>query len=166
MRFDELREVADHQKQHEDLRFAQRPVEVHVLRVDIVVPCPIVLPAGDGEGGAHHGPVTLEAPTGRAPEESEYFHLGDGGTYDNTAIDTLEEIVLRRRTRQPATLKRALILSLDSRQLEDPEYLVGIRNFWLIYHGGQIPHIAQKRGKAYHDIVWTRLRQKLRAELN
>jgi hypothetical protein len=111
------------------------------------------------------GPVSIEVPSACDGGSPEYWHLGDGGIFDNSGVDTLEEIVLWQRHDNRKKLKRALILSLDSGKRADPGRLKLIKNFWLyLQHPGLMFDIASRRGQAYHDLVWERLRNDLAGE--
>lgn len=105
------------------------------------------------------GPVSIEVPSTCDGGEPEYWHLGDGGIFDNSGVDTLEEVILREQLDGAGKLKRALILSVHSGMSAKPEELKRIRNFWLyLQHSGLIFDIASQRGQAYHDLLWERLK--------
>jgi hypothetical protein len=105
------------------------------------------------------GPVTIEVPSSCDGGSPEFWHLGDGGIFDNSGVDTLEEVVQWQRGDGRKQLKRALILSLDSGKRADPKALKLIKNMWLyLQHPGLMFDIASRRGQAYHDLVWERLR--------
>jgi hypothetical protein len=111
------------------------------------------------------GPVSIEVPSECTGGGPEWWHLGDGGIFDNTGVDTLEEIVLWQRADERKKLRRALILSLDSGKLADPEELKKIDNMWLyIQHPSLMFDIAARRGQAYHDLLWQRLRNDFASE--
>jgi hypothetical protein len=105
------------------------------------------------------GPVSIEVPSDCDGGTPEYWHLGDGGIFDNSGVDTLEEIVLWQRHDDRKKLERALILSLDSGKGAEPEKMKLIKNMWLyLQHPGLMFDIASRRGQAYHDLLWERLR--------
>ncbi len=111
------------------------------------------------------GPVTIEMPSTCEGGSPEWWHLGDGGIFDNSGVDTLEEVVLWQRDDERKKLRRALILSLDSGKRADPSRLRLIKNMWLyMQHPGLMFDIASRRGQAYHDLVWERLRDDFASE--
>jgi hypothetical protein len=111
------------------------------------------------------GPVSFEVPATCQGGEPEFWHLGDGGIFDNSGVDTLEEVVLRNHPGRNGTLERTLILSVHSGMKAKPEELRRIRNFWLyLQHPGLMFDIAAQRGQAYHDLVWERMEHDLAAE--
>jgi predicted acylesterase/phospholipase RssA len=110
------------------------------------------------------GPITLEVPTGCGDGETEYLHLTDGGVFDNSGLDTLEEVVLHERASSAGRLRRVLLVSLDARLVESRDELTRIRDYWTTYHPGGILAISQRRGHAYHDRVWDRVEGQMREE--
>jgi predicted acylesterase/phospholipase RssA len=111
------------------------------------------------------GPVSIEVPSTCEGGSPEWWHLGDGGIFDNSGVDTLEEVVLWQRHDDRKKLKRALILSLDSGKRVDPGKNTRIKNMWLyLQHPGLMFDIASRRGQAYHDLVWERLRNDFASE--
>jgi hypothetical protein len=111
------------------------------------------------------GPVSFEVPETCQGGEPEYWHLGDGGIFDNSGVDTLEEVILRNHPGRNGKLERTLILSVHSGMKAKPEELRRIRNFWLyLQHPGLMFDIAARRGQAYHDLVWERMEHDLAAE--
>lgn len=84
---------------------------------------------------------------------SEYWHLGDGGMLDNTGVETLEQVVLRK-LQDRKTPGRALILALDGGLRADEEQFTGIRNFHVAGHPDSVFDMPSRRAEAYHGVVW------------
>lgn len=110
------------------------------------------------------GPITLEVPTGCTDGPVEYLHLTDGGVFENSGLDTLEEVVLHERASSGGRLRRVLLISLDAGLVEARESLTQISDFWLTYHAGSVLTISQRRGHDYHDMVWDRIAGQMREE--
>jgi len=110
------------------------------------------------------GPITLEVPTGCTDGEVEYLHLTDGGVFDNSGIDALEEVVLQERASGGGRLRRVLLISLDAGLEESRESLTQIEDFWLSFHPGSVLTISQRRGQEYHDMVWDRVAGQMREQ--
>lgn len=98
------------------------------------------------------GPVTLRL-------GSTYWHLGDGGLFDNTGIETLEHLMFNKLARQDST-GSALILALDSARQVGEEELAREKDFWLSSHPDLVVDIPMGRAEAYHQAVWQELREK------
>jgi predicted acylesterase/phospholipase RssA len=86
----------------------------------------------------------------------KYWHLGDGGMLDNTGVDTLEQVVLRKLQDRDAP-GRALILALDGGLRQDDEKFTGMRNFHIAGHPDSVFVIPSRRAEAYHGVVWQAL---------
>ena len=111
------------------------------------------------------GPVTLKVPTSCDGGRPEYWHLGDGGLFDNTGVDTLEEIILREHRVVPRSLERALIISIDSGMKGDAQELRDESNLWVLtFHPGLITEAFNKRAQSYHNLLWDKLRSDLSDE--
>jgi predicted acylesterase/phospholipase RssA len=104
------------------------------------------------------GPVTIAVPSACTGGQTQYWHLGDGGTYENSGVDSLEEVILHEHRALPKTLDRALIVAIDAGMKEDESKLMDIKNFWLLrYHPGLITESFNNRAQGYHDLLWKRL---------
>ncbi len=112
-------------------------------------PCPVRLAAavaGSASFPPLVGPISFQV-----DEEERYFHMGDGGLYDNTGIESLLFVVVKQLQEQKA--RRALIIALDSSY----PFSVGERRLsqrvepWklLTYDMSRIPGIMEERASAY-----------------
>jgi hypothetical protein len=96
------------------------------------------------------GPVSIQ-------DGSTYWHLVDGGVFDNTGAANLVQVVLGQLARRDSPGK-ALILVLDSGMgPEDPEELTSIKNFHVYGHPQGVWTIPGRRADAYHELVWQAL---------
>lgn len=86
----------------------------------------------------------------------KYWHLGDGGMLDNTGVDTMEQVVLRKLQDREAP-GRALILALDGGLRRDEEKFTGVRNFHVVGHPDAVFDMPGRRAEAYHGVVWKTL---------
>jgi hypothetical protein len=112
-------------------------------------PCPLIV-AGAVTGSASFppvvGPITLSV-----GEEKQYWHIGDGGLYENTGTETLLFVILKQLQAKKA--RRALIISFDSSY----PFSVGFRKLslrsepWTLfsYDVSRIPGIMEQRATAY-----------------
>jgi hypothetical protein len=112
-------------------------------------PCPVLL-AGGVAGSASFpplvGPISFQV-----GEEKRYWHIGDGGLYDNTGIESLLFVFLKQLQEHKA--RRALIIAFDS----SFPFSVGERRLsqrvepWklLTYDFSRIPGIMEERASAY-----------------
>ena len=108
------------------------------------------------------GPVTYEVPSTCVESDMEYWHLGDGGLFDNSGVDTLEEVVLREHNSGSGSLDRALIISVFAGQHNDEDELRDISNFWLIKsHTTRVVGAYDRRAQGYHDLLWEKLQGEL-----
>ena len=96
------------------------------------------------------GPVSIQV-------DERYWHLGDGGLYDNTGIETLEQLFAQLRG--PGSPAGAdLILSFDSISYADEEELSRDRKFGVSRHAEFIVDIPTARAEAYRDAAWRAIR--------
>jgi len=100
------------------------------------------------------GPVTIQL-------ETTYWHLGDGGMFDNTGIETLEQVVLRKMQVQQ-TPQNAVILALDSGFKTDWETLARTRKLRVQNHPNVIIDIPTARAEAYREVVLRSLQDERR----
>ena len=110
------------------------------------------------------GPVSIQAPSACDGGEPEWWHLGDGGTIENSGVDSLEEVVLRRLTDTGPPLKKALILSVDAGANLDPDELKRRKNFKMYSTPSLVNLVvisARERGQAFHDMFWDELSDEL-----
>jgi len=112
-------------------------------------PCPVRLAGGVAASASFPplvGPITFQV-----GEEKRYFHVGDGGLYDNTGIESLLFVFLKQLQAHKA--RRALIIAFDS----SFPFSVGERRLslrvepWklLTYDFSRIPGIMEERASAY-----------------
>jgi predicted acylesterase/phospholipase RssA len=125
------------------------------LRMD---PCAIPV-AGVVAGSASFpplvGPITFHV-----AEEETYWHLGDGGLYENAGVETLFAVFLKKLQEQRA--RRALIFAVDSSYpFSVAERLLARRSepFSLFtYDFSRIPGIMEQRAYAYNHLFFRMLR--------
>jgi predicted acylesterase/phospholipase RssA len=111
------------------------------------------------------GPVCFQVPSTCRDGEPNWWHLGDGGVIDNSGVDTLEEIVLRAVDDGEGRLSNALIIGLDSGREISPERMHMNSNLRLWTRDpGRVVDVSIPRGRAYHDLVWDRVKRGLAAE--
>jgi hypothetical protein len=84
-----------------------RPMTAPEIHVD---PCPFLL-AGAAAASASFAPF-IGPTTIRVGEAEEYWHVGDGGLYENSGIESL--LLLYLKQLQARHAKRALIIAFDS----------------------------------------------------
>jgi hypothetical protein len=112
-------------------------------------PCPVRLAAGVAGSASFPplvGPISFQV-----GEEKRYWHIGDGGLYDNTGIESLLFVFLKQLQEHKA--RRALIIAFDS----SFPFSVGERRLslrvepWklLTYDFSRIPGIMEERASAY-----------------
>jgi hypothetical protein len=100
------------------------------------------------------GPVTIQL-------DSTYLHLGDGGLFDNSGTETLEQVILRKLQIQdgPGT---AVVFAFDSGFKTDKEELAHNRKLRVNNHPNLLVDIPTARAEAYRQVV----RRALGDELN
>jgi len=91
------------------------------------------------------GPVTVEL-------DSTYLHLGDGGLFDNSGTETLEQVILRKLQIQdgPGT---AVIFAFDSGFKTDQEELAHTRKLRVNKHPNLLVDVPTARAEAYRQVV-------------
>ena len=91
------------------------------------------------------GPVTIQL-------DSTYLHLGDGGLFDNSGTETLDQVLLRRLQIQdmPGT---AVIFSFDSGFKTDQDELAHNRKLRVNSHPNLLVDIPTARAEAYRQVV-------------
>ena len=100
------------------------------------------------------GPISF-----RVGEEERYWHVGDGGLYENSGIESLLFVFLKQLQEQKA--RRALIIAFDS----SFPFSVGERRLslrvepWrlLTYDFSRIPAIMEERATAYQSLFFRSL---------
>jgi predicted acylesterase/phospholipase RssA len=111
------------------------------------------------------GPVCFQVPSSCHGGDPNWWHLGDGGIIDNSGVDTLEEIVLRELEDGEGRLAKAWIISLDSGRMIEPERMQLNSNLRIWTRDpGRVVDVSIPRGRAYHDLVWDRLKRGLAAD--
>lgn len=117
-------------------------------------PCTLYL-AGAVTGSASFpplvGPITLHV-----GEEEQYWHVGDGGLYENSGIESLLFAFLKQL--QAGKSRRALIIAFDSSY----PFSVGYRKLtqrakpWTLgsYEVSRIPGIMEQRATAYSALFF------------
>jgi predicted acylesterase/phospholipase RssA len=91
------------------------------------------------------GPVTIQM-------DSTYLHLGDGGLFDNSGTETLEQVILRKLQVQdgPTT---ATVFAFDSGFKTDQEELAYTRKLRVNNHPNLLVDIPTARAEAYRQVV-------------
>ncbi len=125
------------------------------LRVD---PCPIRVATAVAASASFPplvGPITF-----RVEGEQSYWHVGDGGLYENAGVETLFAAFLKKL--QEKKTKRALIFSFDSSYpFSVGERLLSRRSqpfSILTYDFSRIPGIMEQRAYAYNHLFFRTLR--------
>ena len=95
------------------------------------------------------GPVTVKL-------ETSYIHLGDGGLFDNSGIETLEQVVLQKLQVQE-TPGRAVIFAFDSGFKTDEDELAQTQKLRVSSAPNLLVDIPTARAEAYHDVAWRAL---------
>ncbi len=120
-------------------------------------PCPLRL-AGAAAASASFpplvGPISI-----RVGEEERYLHIGDGGLYENSGIESLMFVFLKQLQEHKA--RRALIIAFDS----SFPFSVGERRLslrvepWKLftYDFSRIPAIMEERATAYASLFFRSL---------
>jgi hypothetical protein len=120
-------------------------------------PCAVPL-AGAVTGSASFpplvGPITFSV-----GEQQQYWHIGDGGLYENSGTESLLFVFLKQL--QAKTSKRALIIAFDSSY----PFSVGSRKLslraepWTLfsYDVSRIPSIMEERATAYSALFFRSL---------
>ncbi|WP_306249932.1 patatin-like phospholipase family protein [Parvularcula sp. IMCC14364] len=107
------------------------------------------------------GPVAIEVPPACDTTSTQYWHLGDGGILENTGIETLQEVLVRKNARGEG-LSRAVIFSFDAGKREATEANLANRNLRLwTSDPGRVVSITNMRGDAYQSIVWDAMQAEL-----
>jgi len=116
--------------------------------------CPVKV-AGAVTGSASFppvvGPITLHV-----GEEEQYWHIGDGGLYENSGTESLLFVILKQLQAKKA--RRALILAFESSY----PFSVGFRKLsmraepWTLfsYDVSRIPGIMEQRATAYSALFF------------
>ena len=110
------------------------------------------------------GPVAFQLPATCEGEGTEWWHIGDGGIIENTGMDALEEMALRRAMRRRVS-ESAVIVALDAGRDPKREDLVTKRYYRLFTRDpGRVVGVAKVRGDVYHDLVWEEIDGRLARE--
>lgn len=99
------------------------------------------------------GPVTVQL-------DSTYLHLGDGGLFDNSGTETLEQVILRKLQTQGGA-GTAVIFAFDSGFKTDQEELAHTRKLRINNHPNLLVDIPTARAEAYRQVVRRALRDEL-----
>lgn len=101
------------------------------------------------------GPVNLQAPRSCQDPTPQYWHLGDGGIYDNAGVDTVRELIERRVAER--RLRRALVFVADAGRMRDAEISRSQRDLSVYTNAtGAVVEVAQARGAGYSELYWRR----------
>ena len=107
------------------------------------------------------GPVSIKVLPACKLSKIQYWHLGDGGILDNSGVETLQEIIVRR-AQGPRPLKQAKIFAFNAENGLTPEEISDIDNLQLwTTQPGRFHYIASVRGDAYRALVWKDIEEKL-----
>jgi predicted acylesterase/phospholipase RssA len=123
----------------------------------LIDPCPMQVAAAVTASASFPplvGPITFTA-----GDDIRYWHVGDGGLYENLGLETLMFTFLRQL--QDKTVRRALILSFNSSY----PFSVGFRVLgrrsapWSIfnYDFARIPSVMEERATAYWSLFYRSL---------
>jgi hypothetical protein len=130
------------------------PVTLEELEVD---PCRVPLAAAAAGSASFPplvGPITI-----RVGDEEVYWHIGDGGLYENQGIESLLFLFLKNLQEQRA--RRSLIIAFDSSY----PFSVGYRKLsrrsdpfsLFTYDFSRIPSIMEERATAYQYLFFSSL---------
>ena len=121
-------------------------------------PCPMAL-AGAVAASASFPPL-VGPTTFRIEGDNRYWHVGDGGLYENSGTETLFSAFLKKL--QEKKTKRALIFAFDSSYpFEVGDRLLSRRSqpfSILTYDFSRIPGIMEQRAYAYNHLFFRTLR--------
>jgi hypothetical protein len=130
------------------------PVSPLELQID---PCPISVASAVTASASFPplvGPITFTV-----GEELEYWHVGDGGLYENLGLETLMFTFLKQL--QDKKVRRGLILSFNSAYPFSVGFrLLGQRSEpWTIfnYDFSRIPSVMEERATAYWSLFYRSL---------
>jgi predicted acylesterase/phospholipase RssA len=125
------------------------------LRID---PCPI--PVSTAVTASASFPPLVGPITFRVEGDETYWHVGDGGLYENAGVETLFAAFLKKL--QERKTKRALIFAFDSSfPFEVGDRLLSRRAqpfSILTYDFSRIPGIMEQRAYAYNHLFFRTLR--------
>jgi hypothetical protein len=127
------------------------PIEIHMD------PCPVPLASAATASASFApfiGPTTI-----RVGEKEAYWHVGDGGLYENSGIESLLFLYLKRLQMKQA--KRALIISFDSSfpfSVGEQRLLRRSQPFSLFnFDFTRIPSIMEERATTYQALFFRTL---------
>jgi predicted acylesterase/phospholipase RssA len=131
-----------------------RPVTAPEIHMD---PCPLPLSAVVAASASFPpliGPITM-----RIGEEETYWHVADGGLYENSGIESLLFLYLKQLQQKRA--KRALIIAFDSSfPFSVGERRLGLRSFpfslWT-FDFSRVPCIMEERVASYQALFFRSL---------
>lgn len=131
-----------------------RPMTPIEIGID---PCPAGL-AGAATASASFAPL-IGPSTFRIGDKEAYWHIGDGGLYENSGIESLLFLYLRQLQVQKA--KRALIIALDSSypfSVDEARLLKRSLPFSLLnFDFTRIPGIMEERALTYQALFFRTL---------
>jgi len=130
------------------------PVSPLELEMD---PCPV--PVATAATASASFPPLVGPITFTVGDELDYWHVGDGGLYENLGLETLMLTFLKQL--QDKTVRRALILSFNSSY----PFSVGFRVLrrrsepWTIfnYDFSRVPSVMEERATAYWSLFYRSL---------
>ena len=127
------------------------PIEIHVD------PCPIRV-SGAATASASFAPF-IGPTTFRVGDKEAYWHVGDGGLYENSGIESLLFLYLKQL--QAKRAKRALIVALDSSypfSVDEARLLKRSVPFSLLnFDFSRIPGIMEERALTYQALFFRTL---------
>jgi Patatin-like phospholipase len=127
------------------------PIEIHVD------PCPIRL-SGAATASASFAPF-IGPTTFRVGDKEAYWHVGDGGLYENSGIESLLFLYLKQI--QAKRAKRAFIIALDSSypfSVDEARLLKRSLPFSLLnFDFSRIPGIMEERALTYQALFFRTL---------
>ena len=106
------------------------------------------------------GPITAQVQGSK--DKDSYWHVGDGGLFDNQGTESLVQVMLKRL--EGGTAKRALIVALDSSYpfaVGNDQLAQNPKGFEVfIDDPGRIVGIMEERAMMYQALLWNILRSK------
>ena len=100
------------------------------------------------------GPVSIEVDPACGVDDRRYWHLGDGGILDNSGVETLQEVLLRRAENNDDP-SHAVIFAFDAGNGRTAEEFAATRNLRLWTRGpARVHSIAAERADAHRRVAW------------
>ena len=144
-------EPAPYIRERWKLLWPMTPIDLHIDACQAAV-------AGAATASASFAPL-IGPTTFRIGEKEEYWHVGDGGLYENSGVETL--LLLDLKQLQAKRAKRALVIALDSSfpfSVGEQALLKRSLPFSLLnFDFTRIPSIMEERALTYQALFYRTL---------